>query len=319
MDQLDEELILHLEIEGICDYSVLASKYGVSERTIRRRINNLTHSQIIRPVIVPNLVLLGFRAWARIGINISPGSFTSVTHKLVTNPSVYLVTATLGRFDFIISVFYDSIDKLACFVNSELTKIKGIYAVETFLLVHPRKYNFFYWPEPPVQISKSFYDLAHLNSFHYETYTMDNLERTMLEFLLEKGPTKAKVLSAELGISENTVRKRLKAMQAKELFKTEVHPVMRESEYGARSTIGITVSTPNPHKVIDLIIKHPAVSIASVALGRYNIILVTRSKNTLLLNQFVTEFLATIPGVASIETFLHVKRFKYLNIIWSID
>jgi len=319
MDQLDEKIILDLESRGVQKYSAMAAQYGVSERTVRRRINNIFSAGLVRKIVVPNLVLLGFRAWARIGIKVSPGSFLSVARKLVSNPSVYFAAATLGRFDIMIAVFFDTIDKLADFVNSELTKINGIRAAETFLLVHPRKYNFLSWPKPILKRNKSFYDLANLDSFHYERYEMDNTERIILEHLLKEGPAQPKDLSRELGLGENTVRKRLKAMQAKGLFRVEVIPITRELEYGARATIGVTVSIPDPHRIIDSIIEHPAVSIASVALGRHNIILVTRFRNTNFLDQFVTEFLAPIPGVASVETFLHVRRLKYFNITWPID
>ena len=319
MDELDKELILRIENKGIQGYSDLANSYGVNERTIRRRVGNLIHSGLIRPLIVPNLVSLGFRAWARIGINVSLGSFSNVAQQLVNNPSVYFVAVASGRFDIIIASFFDTISKLAYFVNSELTKINGICATETFLLVHPRKYNLFSWLEPPIKMNKSFFDLASSNSLPYGKYQLGNIERTLLEFLFREGPTRPRELSAKLGISESVIRRRLKAMQAEELFKTEVIPITRETEFGARATMGITISAPNPHGIINTIMEHPAVSIASTALGRFNIILVTRFRNTNYLNQFVNEFLASIPGINSIETFLHVKRLKYYNITWPID
>ena len=103
------------------------------------------------------------------------------------------------------------------------------------------------------------------------------------------------------------------------LFKIEVIPITRECEYGTRATIGIDIFEPYPHKIINSIIEHPAVAVASVALGRHNIILVTRFQNTNLLDQFVTESLASLPGINAIETILHVRRLKYYNVIWTID
>ena len=72
MDQLDGNLILQLENKGTLSYSILASDFGVSERTVRRRIRNLINFSHIRPIVMPNLVKLGFRAWARIGIRVTP-------------------------------------------------------------------------------------------------------------------------------------------------------------------------------------------------------------------------------------------------------
>ena len=108
-------------------------------------------------------------------------------------------------------------------------------------------------------------------------------------------------------------------MQVKELYKIEVIPITREFEYGARATIGIDISDSDPHTIINSIMENPAVAVASVALGRHNIILVTRFRNTNLLDQFVTVSLASLPGINAIETFLHVRRLKYYNVIWPID
>jgi len=319
MDQLDGNLILQLENKGTLNYSILANDLGVSERTIRRRIRNLINFNHIRPIVIPNLVKLGFRAWARIGIRVSPRTFPEVARTLISNPSIYFVAATLGRFDFIIAVYFSSIDQLSHFVNSELTGIKGINMVETFLLVHPRKYNQFYWPEPNIGINSNYSKYGNADSIYYDQYQLDSVERSILDILLLEGLIKPKQISQKIGLGENTIRKRLKTMQEKELFKIEVIPITREFEYGTRATIGIDISDPYPYKIINSIMEHPAVAFASVALGRHNIILVTRFRNTNLLDQFVTEFLASLPGINAIETFLHVRRLKYYNVIWPID
>jgi len=319
MDQFDGNLILQLENEGTLNYSTLAADFGVSERTVRRRIRNLINFRHIRPIVMPNLVKLEFRAWARIGIRVSPGAFSEVARALSSNPSIYFVAATLGRFDFMIAVYFHSIDELSHFVNSVLTGIKGINVVETFLLVHPRKYNQFYWPEPKIRINNNYSKYGNADSIYYDRYQLDPVEGKILDILLSEGLIKPKQISQRTGIGENTIRKRMKTMQEKELFKIEIIPITREFEYGARATIGIDISDSHPHKIIDSIVKHPAVAFASVVLGRHNIILVTRFRNTNLLDQFVTEFLASLSGINAIETFLHVRRLKYYSVIWPID
>jgi len=45
----------------------------------------------------------------------------------------YRSDSTFGKFDFIIAVHFDSIEKLAHFVNSELSKVKGVIRTETHI------------------------------------------------------------------------------------------------------------------------------------------------------------------------------------------
>lgn len=136
---------------------------------------------------------------------------------------------------------------------------------------------------------------------------------------MEDGPTRPKDLKPRLGIGEGTIRKRLKAMWQNEVYKVEVLPITDVLEYEAQATTGITINQPFPQRIIEAIIEHPAVFLASVSLGRFNIVIATRFRGTDLLNQFATEVLSSIPGISSIETYLHVKWLKYRNTTWPIS
>jgi len=101
-----------------------------------------------------------------------------------------------------------------------------------------------------------------------------------------------------------------------EVYKVEVVPNPEILKYAAWATMGITINQQDAHKVLDSIIKYPAVYLASVSLGRFNLIIAARFHNTNLLNQFVTGDLSLIPGISSTETFLHNKPLKYHNVNW---
>lgn len=319
MDTLDEKIITDLVAKGFQESTIMANLYGLSERTIRRRIKNIIDSKFAKVVVAPNFVLLGFRAWARIGIRVEPGALQNVARELIAHPSIYFVGYTLGTYDFIISVYFDTIDRLTYFVNSELSKVKGIRFIETMLLVSPRKYNLFQWPKPIFKNSENVFDTFHSPYVRRSHYELQETDKSILKILVEDGPVRPKSLSSRLGIGEVTIRKRLKAMQRNNVYKIEVLPIVETGGFGAQATIGINISHHLPHKFIDSIIEHPFVHLASVALGRFNIVIGVRCRNINLLHQFVSEVLSSIPGIISIETCLHVKRIKYYNITWPIS
>jgi len=80
--------------------------------------------------------------------------------------------------------------------------------------------------------------------------------------------------------------------------------------------MGLIVKHQLAHKVINAIIKDPAVYLASVSIGRFNIIISARFHNIDLLQKFVNTTLTEIKGVGAIATFLHTKPLKYHNIKW---
>ncbi len=314
MDDLDKKLLSELQSKGYQKSSILAPCLGVVERTIRRRINIMKKERIIKIIAVPNPILFGYRAWAKIGIKVKPSSLFQVVQELIRHRSIYFVAYSLGRFDIMIAVHSESMDRLAYFVNSELPKIKGISGTETMLLMSPRKYYNLSWPEPALRENNR---REHDASVTYDVYQIDETDRRIINILMEDGLTPVRVLKSRLGLGENTIRKRIKTMLKHGVFNIEVVPNPESLEYEAWATIGVNTSGQFVHKVIDAIIKNPAVYLASGSIGRFNIVIAARFHSIDLLNEFIHMELAKIKGVDTVETFLHTTPVKYHYIEWS--
>ncbi|MFC1911955.1 Lrp/AsnC family transcriptional regulator [Chloroflexota bacterium] len=316
MDELDQKILSEFEHLGFQKSATLAHLLGLGERTVRRRINNMINDKAIKVIAVPNPVLFGYKAWAKIGIKVAPEYLSRVARVLVEHPSVYFVAYALGRFDIIIAVRLDTLDRLTYFVNSELTRVNGILSTETWMFVSPRKYYHFSWPAPIFQKTKNEWGSYHEATVSHSRYEVDEVDRRIFGILREDGLTRPASLKSRLGIGEGTIRKRMKDMLDNEVYKVEVVPNPEILEYEAWATMGITINHQSAHKLIDSLIKYPAVYLASVSLGRFNVIIAARFQNTNLLNQFVTGDLSSIPGISSVETHLHNKPLKYHNINW---
>jgi DNA-binding Lrp family transcriptional regulator len=315
VDELDKKILSELQSQGFQKSGTLAPLLGVGERTLRRRISNMRNKGIIKIVAVPNPVSFGYRGWAKIGIRMMPGYLNNVASQLVQHPSVYFVAHSIGTFNIIIAVNFHTIDRLAHFVNSELIKISGIHSVETMMLVCPRKYYHFSWPTP------SFEDTENAGEYDRDAdassnYGVNSVERKIVSILMEDGLARPKALKSRLGIGENTIRKCIKNMLNKGIFKIEVVPNTEALEYEAWATMGIVTHSQFAHKVLDNIIGHPAVYLASTSLGRFNLIIAARFHSMDSLNQFANVELPSIVGVSSVDTFLHNKPLKYHNINW---
>ena len=313
MDDLDKKLVSELQSKGYQKSSILGPYLGVTEKTIRRRINIMRNEGIIKIVAVPNPVVFGYKAWAKIGIKVKPSSLFQVAQELTGYHSIYFVAYSLGRFDIIIAVRFESMDRLTYFVNSELPNVKGILSTETMIFMSPRKYYNFSWPGPALRENNR---SEHDASITYDAYQIDETDRKIINCLAEDGLTPMKVLKSRLGLGENTIRKRIKTMLEHRAFNIEVVPNPEVSEYETWATMGVNTSGQFVHKVIDAIIENPAVYLASDSIGRLNIVIAVRFHNINLLNAFVHTELASIKGVSSIETFLHTKPVKYHNIEW---
>lgn len=316
MDKFDQKLLTELQNKGFQKSAALAPLFGVGERTIRRRINIMRSKEIIKVIALPNPVLFGYKAWAKIGIKVEPGASYRVARKLVGYSSVYFVAHTIGTFDIIIAVHFSTFDGLTYFINSELSKVESILSTEAMLLIWPRKYYRFSWPAPVFKKSGNGGEYYIDNVPGHNDYEVNEVDRRILSILMEDGLTRPTVLKSRLGIGETTIRKHLKNMLNNRVFKIEVVPDIEVLEYEVWATMGITINHQSAHEVLDAIIKYSAVYLASVSLGRFNLIIAARFHNIDLLNQFINMKLLTIKGVSSVETFLHNKPLKYHNINW---
>ncbi len=196
MDELDRKLLSELQSQGFQRSNVLATRLGVGEKTIRRRISNMKNKGIIRIIAMPNPILFGYRAWAKIGIKVELKSLANVAKRLINHPSIYFVAQSLGTWDIIIAVHFDTIDNLTHFVNSELTKISGIKRTETMMLTWPRKYYNFLWPEP---IYKDRHPGVLLNA--KTVYAIDDIDRKIISMLMNDGLIRPAKLKSILSIS----------------------------------------------------------------------------------------------------------------------
>ena len=318
MDEIDRRLIIDLETYGFQKASSLANAYGLSERTIRRRISNMTNKKLINFVVTPNIVSLGYKAWARIGIKVAIGDVSRVARALILHPSVHFVAYSLGRYDIMISVCFDTIDKLTYFVGWELNQIQGIVSTEVILLVQPRKYMLFSWQAPVMKNNKKPLEPLPVNMHNQTSTICDEIDLKILNYLLENGPGRSKILSSELGIGESAVRNRLRRMWQNDIYKVEIVPNIAVAEYQTQAQILINTSGVPPHSVVDSILKHPSVYLASVCLGRFNLVIAARFRNPDVLEEFITNTLPSVHGINSVETSLQVKRVKYYRITWPV-
>ena len=316
IDELDRRLLNELDKGWSQRAATLAHRLNVGERTIRRRISNMLRDDIIKVVALPNFPLLGYRAWAKIGIKVEGGQLSSVIRWLVEHPRIYSVACALGRFEILIAVDYKAIDGLMYFLNSELTEVKGIRSTEAMMLAYPIKYYNFSWPAPKFKKDKDRGEYYVDASSATSVCELDEVDSKILNILQEDGLARPQDLKSKLGIGESTIRKRVSNMLNNGAFKTIVVPNPEVLEYEVWVTMGITVNDQFSRQTMKTLTEHPAVYLASYSIGRFNLIIAARFHSIDLLDRFVNMELPAIAGVGSVETFLHVRPLKYHNINW---
>lgn len=143
MDELDRRIINILEENGRASNARIARSVGVSEGTVRRRLNRLIADTIIQVVALPDPKALGFESEALIGAQVDPDKVDEVADSLASLSATRWVAVTTGSFDMFAWVVLPDPEKLGQFLREKVGRIPGVRRTETFvnLAVRKRQYG----------------------------------------------------------------------------------------------------------------------------------------------------------------------------------
>ena len=132
VDDLDNQIIEILSLDGRMSNASIARNLGVSEGTIRRRLNILKYEGIINIKVLLNPNYLASETEAIIGIQVDLSVIREVVLKLNEINEVRWVNITSGSFDIFVNVSTKSLSDLLVLLQNKIGKIDGVKKIETF-------------------------------------------------------------------------------------------------------------------------------------------------------------------------------------------
>ena len=142
MDDLDQKIIQLLQADGRASHVRIAKDVGVSEGTVRRRLQNLIKDEIIRVVAVPDLGKMVYTTVALVGVQADPDKIDSVAERLAQLPEAHYVSLTTGTYDIFILAAVSSLQELRWFLSQKVGIITGVQRTETSIQVAIVKHGY---------------------------------------------------------------------------------------------------------------------------------------------------------------------------------
>lgn len=134
LDDLDLKLLYELTRDGSISVPNLSKKMGINASVLYSRIKRLTKKKIIKKfTIIVDEAQLGIAVKATIGINRDPKLKDAIHKQLLQTPEIVSISEVTGRFDIMVSVHSESLEKLHSIVIEKIGKIEGIQSTETFV------------------------------------------------------------------------------------------------------------------------------------------------------------------------------------------
>ncbi len=135
LDQVDCQMIQLLQKDGRITNTDIAKKIGLSEATVRTRLNRLIEEEYIQIVAVSNPMKLGFEIVGILRIKVDINKIESVTKELSKLKSIWFVVHATGDSDIYTEFVAKSLDELNDLIFGKIYKINGIVRTETSLIL----------------------------------------------------------------------------------------------------------------------------------------------------------------------------------------
>ncbi len=138
IDALNISIIRHLR-EGRKSYKIIAEDLGVSENTIRSRVNKLESEGVLDITGLVNPEAIPLHRIVMVGVKLDTMDLVKKGEEFSRVRGVVSVSVVTGRFDLILVVLLKDGFGLLEFYTEEVSKLDEVQSVETFVVY--KSYN----------------------------------------------------------------------------------------------------------------------------------------------------------------------------------
>jgi len=138
-DPMNRVIIGRLQDDGRTSYSKIARELGMSEATVRNRVNRMIESRLLRIIAVVDPVSLGHTVYAMVGLKLAPGADPRDVAKLFVDcGEVTYVLFAAGRYDLLVEVICEEQEAFRsfllerCYKNPEIALVEPMMGLELF-------------------------------------------------------------------------------------------------------------------------------------------------------------------------------------------
>ena len=133
IDDINIAIIRHLR-NGRESFKKIAKDLGISENTVRGRVNHLIAEGVLNITGLINPEKLPGHATVIIGVKLNTMNLLNKAEEFSKLKGVVSACVVTGRFDLILTVLFSKEFRLLDFISEEASKIEEVQTIETFVV-----------------------------------------------------------------------------------------------------------------------------------------------------------------------------------------
>lgn len=139
VDEIDWKIISLLQADGRRTNVDIARQVGVTEGTVRNRVDRLLAEGVIKVYAAVKPEKIGFQTRVIMGLHAQWDKVTEIAEHLSNMPEVRCVISTLGPCNLIVEALFPSNSELGPFFTRDIAAIPEIEQVDTFQVLESIK------------------------------------------------------------------------------------------------------------------------------------------------------------------------------------
>jgi Lrp/AsnC family transcriptional regulator for asnA, asnC and gidA len=139
---------------------------------------------------------------------------------------------------------------------------------------------------------------------------VDQIDRQMIRILQRNGRGSNAQVAREVGVSEGTIRRRLKRLMQEELITVVAYPHPEKFGYGTEALVAVQVDPERTQEVASKLSALTETSWVAVTTGAFDIFTWVALGSSEQLGDFLSKEIRTVPGVRRTETFVSLNSHK---------
>ena len=143
------------------------------------------------------------------------------------------------------------------------------------------------------------------------TPQLDDLDRQLIDILSQDARGSNRKIAADLGVTEGTVRGRIKRLQQERLIAFTAITGFSLSNHAKLAFIGVQAEVGKVREVAKEIAELPLVTSVMIAMGQFNVLAISVFDELENLVENASDRILAINGVHHVETSIAVKTLKY--------
>jgi DNA-binding Lrp family transcriptional regulator len=140
---------------------------------------------------------------------------------------------------------------------------------------------------------------------------LDKLDQGIVDRLAQDARISNRAIAAELGVTEGTIRTRIKRLQNEGLIQFTVVTDFRMAGSPNLCMLGIDADPSHVSDLARALSDIPEITCVVVLLGRYSLLAMGLFTNIEQLNDLIIDRIRPMPGVQRVETSISVHNLKY--------